>query len=207
MSTERRAKALIDIVEADRRERVEAILRDANHAARAQLRDAYLQARERVRAAFADERRLRDERVHGASANLQTKRRLTSQHHATALLAEAWRLLPGALVARWRALETRQQWIADVVAKACAVLARDRWSVEYAPDGGENDEATIRALVGEAAVALDFRREDAIRAGLRIRGAGTVVDGALGELTRDRTANAARLLACLERHEGSSDSP
>jgi len=203
MTIERRMQALIDIVEVDRLERIAAILRDADGQVDALLRDAHRQARSRVRAAFSDERRLRDARVHAARANLQTKRRLTAQHRAATLLAQAWQKLPEALLARWRAAESRRQWVAHVVVQARSLLARDRWSIEYAPDWPDAErEELVGHFVGNPSVAPTFHPVVAIRAGLRISGSGTVVDGTLDELLRDHTANAARLLAGLEQYEG-----
>ena len=90
-------QALLAIVEEDRRKQVDAILGEARARAAAQLRDAHREARERMRSAFADERRQRAERVHAAQANLQTRRRLTTQQRATALLGLAGQRLPEAL--------------------------------------------------------------------------------------------------------------
>ena len=194
-------QALIEIVEADRRGRVSAILREATEAAAALLRDAHRQARSRVRAAFAEERRLRDERVHAARANLQTRRRLTSQRRATALLAEAWQALPDALAARWRDPDTRRRWIAHVVAQARPVLADGRWVVELPASSPEEDRARVRQRVEGHGVEIVVQPNAAIRAGLRIGGLGTVVDGTLDELLRDRAANGARLLARIEPDE------
>lgn len=201
MSIERRMHALIDIVEADRRERVAAILRDAEEAAAALLRDAHRQARLRVRAAFAEERRLRDERVHAARANLQTKQRLTSQQRAAVMLARAWQALPDALQARWRDADSRRRWIAHVVAQARPVLVRGRWVVELPAEALDDDRAHVRELAADPDVEIEFRSNAAIRAGLKIGGLGTVVDGTLDELLRDRSANAARLLAYVEPEE------
>jgi len=202
MTIERRAQALLDIVDADRRERVATIVREADATAAALLREAHRQARSRVRAAFVEERRLRDERVHAARANLQTKRRLTAQRRAAALLAQAWIELPAALLVRWRAADSRRLWVAHVVAQARSVLARDRWSIDHAADWPPDERETlVRHFVGEPTVTLTFRPDAAIRAGLRISGSGTVIDGTLDELLGDRAANAARLLACLESEE------
>ena len=198
MSIERRMQALLDLVETDRRERLAAIARDAESAAAALLREAHHEARSRVRAAFADERRLRDERVHAARANLQTKRRLASQHHASIWLMEAWRALPDGLLARWRSAESRRQWIAHVIAQARTALPGHQWSVHHAPDWPDAEREALGLQLRDSGVTSTFHPDAAIRGGLRISGSGTVVDGTLDELTRDRAANAGRLLAWRE---------
>jgi hypothetical protein len=155
-----------------------------------------------MRQAFVDERRLRDQRVQAAHANLQTRRRLAAQQRATALLAEAWVCLPDALLARWCALETRRQWITRIVARARTSLLGVAWRIAHAPDwtAAEREELS-RDLAREVGTAPEFRVDEGIRAGLRIAGAGAVVDGTLDGIMRDRAENGARLLAFLDAAE------
>lgn len=205
MTIERRMQALLAIVEEDRRKQVDAILGEARARAAAQLRDAHREARERMRSAFADERRQRAERVHAAQANLQTRRRLTTQQRATALLGLAGQRLPEALAARWHAPQTRHAWVAHVVAQAKAALPARRWRIDHAPDwpAAERD-VLVAQLAREGAAPPELRADATIGAGLRITGEGTVVDGTQAGLLRDRAENGARLLAYLDAGLGGS---
>jgi hypothetical protein len=202
MTVEHRMQALLDLVEADRREQTEAIAREAQAVVAALLEQAHREARARMRQAFVDERRLRDQRVQAADANLQTRRRLAAQQRATALLAEAWVRLPDAFLARWRAPETRREWITRIVARGRASLSGGVWCIAHAPDwaAAEREERS-HDLAREAGTAPEFRVDAGIRAGLRIAAAGTVVDGTLDGLLRDRAENGARLLAILGADE------
>ena len=202
MTVEHRMQALLDIVEADRRGQTEAIAREAQAVVAALLEQAHREARARMRQAFVDERRLRDQRVQAAHANLQTRRRLAAQQRATALLAEAWVCLPDALRARWHALETRRKWITHIVAWARTSLLGGAWCIEHAPDwaAAEREELS-RDLAREIGTTPEFRVDARIRAGLRIAGAGAVGDGTLDGILRDRAENGARLLAFLDAEE------
>jgi hypothetical protein len=203
MTIERRMQALLAIVEDDRRSQVDAILGEARASAAALLGDAHREARERIRFAFADERRQRDERVHSATADLQTRRRLADQQRSTTLLALAWRQLPEALLARWHAPDTRRAWIATVVARAEASLPPGRWRVDHQPDWPAAErEALARDLAKACPTPPEFRADPSIRAGLRIASGGTGVDCTLDGLLRDRAENGARLLAHLAAPEG-----
>ena len=88
-----------------------------------------------------------------------------------------------------------------MVAQARPVLADGRWVVELPASSPEEDRARVRQLVEGHGVEIVFHPNAAIRAGLRIGGLGTVVDGTLDELLRDRAANGARLLARIEPDE------
>jgi vacuolar-type H+-ATPase subunit H len=199
VTIERRMQALLDIVEAERRAQVDAIVREAQAAAAVLVGDAHREARERMRRAFADERRQRDERIHAARANLQTRRRLTAQQRATTLLDLAWRRLPDALSERWQAPASRRAWTAYIVARARAALPSCRWQISHAPAWPEPERAELAArLAEECGARPEFRADPAILAGLRIAGAGTVVDGTDAGLLRDRAETGARLLAHLD---------
>ena len=199
MTIELSMQALLDIVESDRRAQIEAIVGEARAGAAALLREANRAARERMRQAFADERRQREQRVHAARANLQTRQRLAAQRRSTVLLDLTWRRLPDALLARWRLPETRRAWTAHVVARARTSIPPVDWQIDHEPDWpmAERDEVGA-SLARECAAPPVCRADASIRAGLRITGGGAVVDGTLDGLLRDRAENGARFLAHLE---------
>ena len=199
MTIERRMQALLDIVESDRRTQVEAIVGEARAVVATLLGQANRAARERMRQAFADERRQRDERVHAARANLQTRRRLAAQRCSSALLELTWRRLPDALLARWRDSAARRTWIAHVLALARTSLPPLRWQIDHEPGWptAERDEVAAKITRDVGATPV-FRADGKIRAGLRIAGGGAVIDCTLDGLLRDRAENGARLLAYFE---------
>jgi hypothetical protein len=202
MTVEHRMQGLLGLVEADRREQTEAIAREAQAAVAALLEQAHREARARMRQAFVDERRLRDQRVQAARATLQTRCRLAAQQRATALLAEAWVCLPDAFLARWRAPETRREWITRIVATARTSLLGVAWRIAHTPDWAAAErEELARDLARELGTTPEFNVDARIRAGLRIAGAGAVVDGTLDGMLRDRAENGARLLAFLDAEE------
>jgi hypothetical protein len=194
------ARSLIDLLEADRLARCEAIAREAAQSAHALLAEARKAARARVREAMAVERRRLEARLSALDATLATESRLHAQRRFRALLDEAWRRLPVALDARWRDPAGRREWTRHVLACARAELAPGDWSLAYAPGWPDAERAAAVDELAAAGFTLVAAAEDPrIRAGLQVRRAGNVLDGTLHGLLADRNAIGARLLDELAR--------
>jgi len=199
MTVDRQTQALLELVEADRRQKCGAILGEAQAKVDAILRQAHADARARMRKAIEEERLLRDTRVAAARANLQTRRRLADQQRAAALLAAGWKALPEAMLHRWRTPDLRRLWAAAVVASARASLPGTQWRVAHAPDWPATEREAIDAeLAAARGSACVFGADPGIRAGLRISANGNVVDGTLDGLLADRAEIASQLLHLLE---------
>ena len=203
MKVDGQAQALLDLVEADRKEKCDAILADAQGRRAAILQQAHADARKRMREAFVEERLRRDARVAAARANLQTRRRLADQQRAAALLAAGWERLPGELLRRWRMPDSRRAWIAVVVAEARKSLPGRSWRVAHAPDWpvGEWTAGTAEFAAAPAAECV-FDADARIRAGMKISAGGCIVDGTLDGLLADRAEIGSRLLQLLTRTPG-----
>jgi hypothetical protein len=199
MTVDRQTQALLDLVEADRRQKCGAILAEAQGRRSAVLRQAQADARLLVRKAFAEERQRRDVRVDAARANLQTRRRLAEQQRAAALLVAGWKKLPEELLRRWRNPQLRLRWVAAVIAHARGSLPAMAWRVTHAPDWPETDRAVLRREL-EAAHRGEyvFTADADIRAGLKVAASGIVDDGTLDGLLSDRADIGAQLLQLLE---------
>lgn len=199
MTVEGQMQALLDLVDADRRQKCEAILADARGRGAAVLRQAHAEARARMRKAFAEERVRRDARLDAARANLQTRRRIADQHRAAALLAAGWTRLPEELLRRWRAPELRRRWVDAVLAAARAALPGTAWRIAHAPEWPAAERDAIRAELAAAhGTDCRFDADPRIRAGLRISTNGNVVDGTLDGLLADRADIGSQLLHLLE---------
>jgi hypothetical protein len=200
MTLERRARALLDLVEGDRSAQCEAILAEARARAAATIAEARAEARARTREVFAEERRRAHERVAAAHAKLNTRRRLHDQQRTAALLELGWRRLPDALRARWQDHGMRRLWIDAIVAAASRVLARAPWRIAHDPGWppGERQAAGDR-IASEFGFAPVFVSDPGIAAGLKIAAGGNVVDGTLGGLLADRAEVGANLLRHLEQ--------
>ena len=199
MSHERQQQALLDLVEADRRQKCDAILAEAQGRGRAVLKQAHADARACMRNAFREERLRRDARVDAARANLETRRRLAGQQRAAALLAAGWKKLPEELLRRWRILELRRLWVAAVVAGARTSLPATAWRIIHAPDwpAAERDAVRSELALTPGAECL-FDENPRIRAGLRISANGNVVDSTQDGLLSDRAEIGSQLLRLLE---------
>jgi hypothetical protein len=195
MTLETRTRALVDLVEADRARRCQAILDEARSRRDEMLGAAHAQARRLVRAAFEEERHRFAARTGSARARVQTHRRLREQRVATELLKVGLGLLPQILRERWQQPESRKAWVERAAAAAERALPRGAWRIVHAPGLTESEsQATMPAAVTPVLVV-----DDTLRAGLRICAGGNVVDGTLAGLVADQAEIGAKLLAHLER--------
>jgi hypothetical protein len=200
MTLERRAQALLDIVENDRCAQCESILAEARGRASTLVAQVHADSRTRMREAFAEERRRLQERVSAARAKLQTRQRLHEQQRTAALLALGWQQLPDALRARWHDRDTRRLWVEAVVAMAWRVLPRTQWRIAHDPAWPAVEQQALGARIArDLDMAPAFSADARIDAGLRIASGGNVVDGSLAGLLADRVEVGARLLRYLEQ--------
>ncbi|MFO1324429.1 MAG: hypothetical protein U1F15_10220 [Burkholderiales bacterium] len=199
MTLDTRTRALVDLVEADRARRCDAILGEARERAAAARATAHAEARERMRVAFEEERHRYAQRAAAAHARLQTHRRLREQRLASAFVASGLAKLPQALVQRWQQRDSRAAWVARALAEARRALPAGAWTIVHAP-GWPADErdALLASLAQDPGAAPTFMADDALRAGLKISAGGNVVDGTLAGLVADRAEIGAALLQLLE---------
>ena len=194
-SIEPSARALLDLIEADRAARCAQILDEARSRATALRTQAQADAVARVRQAFAEQRLRRNERIAAAQARLATQRRLHEQQRSAALLRLAWEQLPGELLALWRQADTRTAWVAQVLAAARDSMPGTNWRVLHAPDW---PAAERQATLATLDPGTQFEADPALTAGLRVAAAGNVIDGTLAGLLAERAEFEARLLRLLE---------
>lgn len=202
VSTERSMQALLALVEDDRAARSAAIASEAEAKARAMLREARASARAKLREALAEERRRLREKMGAAEAELATARRGATQKRSSEFLARAWKELPGALLERWNHPESRALWAEHVLAVARESLPGTNWAVAHAPGWPESETAALAARLAPDPV---FAPDATIRAGLKVRAAGNLVDGTLEGLLADRDGIGARLLDLFQPAAGGSE--
>jgi hypothetical protein len=200
MTLERRAQALLELVEGDRCTQCDAILAEAGGRAGALVAQARGDARARVREVFAEERKRAQESVAAARAKLQTLRRLHEQQRTAAMLALGWQRLPDALRQRWQDDAKRRLWSDAILAVACRVLPPGRWQVTHASAWPVAEREAFAARIAQQVDGTPaFAADAGIDAGLRIATGGNVVDGTLGGLVNDRMEVGARLLRFMEQ--------
>jgi hypothetical protein len=199
MTVDGRMQALLDLVEADRAQRCQALHDQARGQAVAALATAQAQARAQLRATFAEERQRAAQRLAAARAELQTHRRLQAQHRTEALLALAWQRLPAVLAGRWQQPDTRQAWVQAALAGACAALpATTAWTVHHPADWPEAERDRLTAAVkADGLPAPTCQATAGLAAGLKISAAGNVVDATIPGLLADRDDIGGRLIGLL----------
>ena len=198
MKVDGQAQALLDLVEADRKEKCDAILADAKAAAR---RSCARPTRTRGRGCARPSRRSGCAATRAPRRRTRTCRRDDGSRNSSApraLLAAGWERLPGELVRRWRMPDLRRAWIAIVVAEACKSLPGRSWRVAHAPDWPVREWTAGNAEFAEAPAAeCAFDADARIGAGMKISAGGCIVDGTLDGLLSDRAEIGSRLLQLL----------
>lgn len=193
-------RSLTELVEAYRDERCEAILDQARAQRERYLQQAYSEARERMHSAIEEERARARREIRAAEAHLQTRRRQRRHETALELLHQGWERLREALGERWRDQTARAEWLAALTDQACERLPTGKWAVEHPagwdPAEGADLKTRAEARCGEPP---EFRTDDRISGGLRIRAAGAVLDGTVEGVLGDRAAIEGELLAELHR--------
>lgn len=191
------ARALLDLIAAERATRCAAELEAARERARRLLAEARAEARRRLREGAADERARLADGLAAVQARLETARRAHARRRAVALLAAAWPRLPAALLRVWRQPEARAAWTSRLAQVARGMLAADGWRIAHPPGWAETERQAFAASI---AAPAEFSAEEGIEAGLRICRDGNCVDGTLQALLADRRVIEARLLARLGEH-------
>ena len=193
------ARALLELIEADRARQCSQILGDAMARAAAVRAQAHADARARMRQAFAEQRLLRREQIAAAQARLATHRRLHEQQRTAVLLRLAWQQLPGELLTLWQQPSSRAAWVAHVLASAQSRVPRGPWRIVHAADWpAAQRQALAQAHQAATGAAPTFEADASISAGLKVVAAGNVIDGTLNGLLADRADFEARLLRLLE---------
>jgi len=162
---------------------------------------AWEEARTRLRQAVDEERRAVDKALADRRAALETVARQREQAVLRELTDEAWRDLPGALVAAWRRDESRREWCAAACAVAAHALHGEQgYTVEIdAAVPVDVREAVDLALRRAAGPQVRFREVPSLGAGLRIHAGRACVDATVGGLLASRERIESELLAELER--------
>lgn len=196
MTLDSRTQALLELVEADRQTRCEALLDEARIQAAAALGQARAQARSQLQQARDEDRHRCAEQLAAARAELATLTRLHAQRRVEALLARGWEMLPRALDARWQDPMARQQWVQAAVQAALAALPPGEWTVTHPVDWPDPER---QACLDDLAARLGQRpavvADTALAAGLRIAAAGNVIDATPAGLLADRAEIGGRLVA------------
>jgi F0F1-type ATP synthase membrane subunit b/b' len=157
---------------------LQSLLRAARHEARTAVHNAVVEARAQL-----DEERRRTQ----AAAELEAARR--AQRQMRWMLDEMWRELGAALQARWGNPADRKAWIAAAIGTAATLLdTREPWRIEHGPDLPSEAREALERLARQhrPALQIEWRSDDRIAAGLRIRSPGVCLDATVAGLTARR---------------------
>jgi len=199
MSVSDQEQALLAVVEAYRSAECMRLRAEAEKEAAGLLLEARREARRRVRRAAQRERERSAVRIRTAQAELDTRRREHQQRLGWALLEVALGKLEQALLERWGQADTRRLWIKVTLERALTRLPSGPWVVRH-PLGWPEAEriAFNHALASNSQdQGVDFKADEAVRAGLIVSSGRTSLDASVQGLFADREAIEAELLALM----------
>lgn len=192
--------ALVTALRMQQETRCGQIVRQAETQAQAMLASSRRRLRDRVRLAVGEERKRRAVALHQARQRFQTANRRKIQAQYKEMLRRAWPLLVSVLESRWANSASRRQWCDLLLHEACSAMSPENWVIEHPPAWDAGDAGRLTGLLGERGVPEpDYRVDETIRGGLRIRHAGACLDGTIEGLLSKRIDVEAHLLAVWER--------
>lgn len=189
--------ALLELIEADRVRRCEAIEAEARQTAAQLLGEARSAARSRVRDALVHERRRLRDGLAAIDASLATEVRLHDQRGFRALLDRTWERLPTVLAVRWSDAADRAAWVGHVIASARAVLPVGEWTITHGPGWPPSEREGLAEDLERLGIQAVFVERTGFGPGLEVRCHGNRVDGTAAGLTADAGEVGARLLEQL----------
>ncbi len=197
-SNETLARSLADEVrkevESECREVLEAARREADEI----VAHAFTYARARGHAAIDAMRQEGKRRLTRAEARRQTREQRFNDARAAEALQRALPLLEPAILQRWGDEAGRRLWLEAVARHAQARLLPGDWAVEH-PLGftSEDRDRLLAFLKCAGGDNIVFRASAGVKAGVRVRAEGAVLDGTSDALVADQSAIGSLLLAEL----------
>jgi vacuolar-type H+-ATPase subunit E/Vma4 len=190
--------ALLQRLAADRDRRRAQMQASTDSQGRELERSARREALANVRQAVKRERQHAEDALRQARANAALEVSRRAQHATRALLAAMWEAISGALEKRWADPARRASWLQAAIGQAQAMLTERTWRIEHGEGWSEDERAQLAKLAAgdrgphrEVELACD----PAVRAGIRIRTPGAVLDATAAGLLAARTQIESEFLA------------
>lgn len=191
---------MLAFVESRRLEERERILDQARVEAARLIAEAHRKARARVKEMVTQERRLREQALHGARVRAEIERRNHEMRLTQRALEQERRLLEAALLARWQDGEGRRAWLGSGVDQALTSLPGGAWEIVRPAELPPEDLAFLRARIRAGGVVEVVERSDpTLVAGIRIGCRGAWFDASLAGVLADGQGIEARLLALMRQ--------
>jgi len=192
------ARLLAEEVQRQVEAECEEVLKSAGKGAKEIVAAAFSSARARGHEAILAMRQEGRRRLILAEAKRQTRMRTQNECQAAEALQIAIPLLQEAVLKRWRDPESRNLWLEALAREACARLLPGRWTVEHPLELTDQDkDRFVASLKCAEGGQVEFKADAQVRAGVRIRTGGALLDGTSDGLLSDRPAVEAMLLAEL----------
>lgn len=155
---------------------------------REMLKGARAEARARLREAVRRERSRLEQGERQAQARTELEARQREQAQSQALLARMWDEVEPVLKRRWQDQTQRSAWIEEAMRQAGGLLSGRAWTLECAELLEQRERERLAAAAQRhGAVSLGFLRDEAIRAGLRLRAPGVLLDATASGLLSSRS--------------------
>jgi len=194
--------ALVQHITDDREQRCGQIRAAAEAQVREIARSGRAEARASVHKAVSQERARVAQGLREAQARAELEASRRAQLRTRSLLEQMWTQIGAALESRWNDLQHRRSWIAAALRQAELLLSGPAWSIEHGAGWSSEERARLEELAGKGgARTIEWRRDPALRGGLRIRCAGAALDATVDGLLARRADIEADFLAEYLSHE------
>ncbi|KAB2911559.1 MAG: hypothetical protein F9K29_22250 [Hyphomicrobiaceae bacterium] len=201
-------EALLNEVEQQVDAECRAITEAAEREAEAIVAAAHARARTRVHDAIVAMRREGARQLRQAEAQRSMRERMREEARMAEMLKRAFPWLAAAVLQRWQAPDGRRRWIEAVAGSARERLVGGAWTVEHPGAwSAEDGRYFLSAVGGTNAEAIRFETCSDIKAGLRVRTTGAVLDATQEALLGNRPVVEALLLAELTRATAENAAP
>lgn len=163
------------------------------------LHKAFHKAREYVHETIVSERQRSAEHIHVAQAELKTQKRKHTQQADAMILKLGRQAIRQQLLTNWHNNSTRQIWLKNAVNSALKHLPHGDWWIHHPLDWSDEESQLAIDITHLHKVQLFFQPDAAIKSGIRIEAAATVLDMTDQGLLADEQRLQARLLALFHQ--------
>jgi len=199
-------RMLTDALRRQQEARCREILAAAGKKSDEAIRQARRELGERQRQAVDEERQRRRHELLVAGSRIESAARNRAFARYEAILEKSWPMLLDALAARWADAGSRREWCDMVIHEVAGTLSPGRWIIEHSPAWPESERSSFAKRLEERGVPVpEFRPDESVPAGLRIRAGSACVDGTPAGLLARRGEIEALLLACWEMQQSGDE--
>lgn len=195
MDSSHQEKRFLQLIEDYQKKECHKVLLSADAKVSNLLRKAFHKAREYVHTTIIAERQRSAERIHAAQAELRTQKRQHMRKADEMILKLGRKRIKQQLLNDWQNSSNRQIWISKAIHSALERLPHEDWQIHHPLDWLSDESQKVIEMTRLHRVNLFFYPDAAIKSGIKITVAATVLDMTEQGILADKRHLESRLLA------------